>query len=71
MIITKADMKRRKNVSEIAEASVAKRMKIVLVAKKNEAMKSTAIPLDGANQRTLASVRGVFRTPSFNYPRII
>jgi hypothetical protein len=62
-------MKRRKNVSDIAEASVANLMKIAAVAKKNEATKRMTIPLDSDNQRTLADYdRAVYcRTLPFNY----
>ncbi len=48
-------MKSRRNVSEIAEASVANLMKIALEAKKNEAIRRVVIPLDGNNQKTLAA----------------
>jgi hypothetical protein len=52
--MAKAAMKRRKNVSDIAEASVANLIKIALVAKKNEATRRALIPFDGNNRRTLA-----------------
>lgn len=54
-IMTKADMKSRRNVSEIAEASVANLMKIALEAKKKEAIRRMTTPLDGSNQKTLAA----------------
>jgi len=53
-IMAKAAMKRRKNVSDIAEASVANLIKTALVAKKNEATRRALIPFDGNNRRTLA-----------------
>jgi hypothetical protein len=45
-IIAIAAMKRRKNVSGIAETSVANLMKIAAVAKKKEATKRATKPLD-------------------------
>lgn len=46
-------MKRRKNASEIAEVSVANLMKIALVAKKKEATKRAAMPLDANKKEPL------------------
>ena len=71
-IITKAAMKRRKNASDIAEASVANLMKIALVAKKNEATKRAAIPLDASKRESLADFGNsadnrLHRALSFNY----
>jgi hypothetical protein len=49
-IIAMAAMDRRKKVSEIAVAWLAKRMRIALDPKTNEAMKRAVIPFDGNNQ---------------------
>jgi hypothetical protein len=54
-IIAKAAMRRRKNASDIAEASVAYLMKIALVAKKKEATKRATIPLDANKKEPLAN----------------
>jgi len=71
-IIAKAAMKRRKNASDIAEASVANLMKIALVAKKKEATKRAAIPLDANKKEPLADFGSsaydrLHRALSFNY----
>lgn len=51
-IMTSAAMASLKNVSEIAEASVANLIRIALEAKKNEPTTSATIPLDANGLRT-------------------
>jgi hypothetical protein len=48
-IMANPAMQRRKNVSDIAEASIVNLIKIALVAKKNEATRRAPIPFDGNN----------------------
>jgi hypothetical protein len=71
-IIARAAMKRRKNASDIAEASVANRMKIAAVAKKKEATKRAAIPFDASKKEPLVNFgnsddQWLHRALSFNY----
>jgi ERCC4-type nuclease len=71
-IIAKAAMKRRKNVSDIAEASVANLMKIAAVAKKKEATNRATIPFDANKKEPLVDFgssddQWLHRTLPFNY----
>ncbi len=54
-IMARAAIRTRKNVSDIAEASVANLMKIALEAKKNEATRRAVIPFDVNKQGTLTN----------------